>query len=94
MPLYKSDAKLHSSHDFEFNIKLFQQLDLTTYWFFLLASACGQDTDLHISEQVFEAEFNKLYATKEDEAKAAEALVAAEQEVNYFESKSQFCNLQ
>ena len=49
--------------------------------FLRLAFACGQDTDLHISEQVFEAEFNKLYATKEDEAKAAVALAAAEQEV-------------
>ncbi len=49
--------------------------------FFLTAFACGQDTDLNISEQVFEAEFNKLYANKEDEDKAAVALAAAEQEV-------------
>ncbi len=47
------------------------------------AFANGQDTALNISEQVFEAEFNKLYATKEDEIKAAKALSDAEQEVKY-----------
>ena len=45
-----------------------------------MATNC-QDTNLNISEEVFESEFGKLYATAEDEAKAAEALAAAEDQV-------------
>ena len=43
--------------------------------------ALCQDTDLDISEKVFEAEFNKLYGDKKEEDKAAAALAAAEKQV-------------
>ncbi len=41
------------------------------------------DTDLNISEKAFESEFNKRYGDKEDEQKAAAALAAAEQQVQW-----------
>ncbi len=40
-----------------------------------------QDTNLNISEKVFESEFNKLYGSAQDEAKAAAALADAEKQV-------------
>jgi hypothetical protein len=40
-----------------------------------------QDTNLDISEKVFESEFNKLYGSAQDEAKAAAALADAEKQV-------------
>jgi hypothetical protein len=46
----------------------------------------GQDTDLNLSEKEFEAEFNKLYNNKKEEARAAAALAAAEKQVRESES--------
>ncbi len=48
---------------------------------FISVFANGQDTNLDISEKVFESEFNKLYGSAQDEAKAAAALADAEKQV-------------
>ena len=50
------------------------------YYYFSAFVNC-QDTNLEISEKVFESEFNKLYGTAQDEAKAAVALAKAEKQV-------------
>ena len=50
--------------------------------FFPVVAYCV-DTDLNISEKAFESEFNKRYGDKEDEQKAAAALAAAEQQVQW-----------